>query len=72
MVIHDLNIDGTRFRPFETDPILVVDANAVLSFTVSGKRFQSISGRYAQFIEGQNGIQLIEFPEGCFPELPCA
>jgi hypothetical protein len=51
MVIHNLDIDWARFRPSETNSILVIDMDAVLSFALSCKRFQSITGWNAQFVK---------------------
>jgi hypothetical protein len=34
MVIRDFNIDWARFRPLETNSILVIDSDAVLSFAI--------------------------------------
>ena len=48
MVINDLDIPTISVAPYEADSPLIVDANAVLSPSVTAKRFQAISGRYAQ------------------------
>jgi len=50
MIIRDFNIAWARFCPFKTNPILVIDANAVLTFAIVFKRLQMIAGRYSKFI----------------------
>jgi len=51
VVIRDFNIEWTIFSPLETNPILVIDTNAVLSFPISRKRLQAIARWNAEFIE---------------------
>jgi len=43
MVIHNLNVVGISTTPYKADAPLIVDANAVLSFSVTFERFQSIA-----------------------------
>jgi len=46
MIIDDLDIDGTggTFRPFEANPPLVIDADAVLALSVPSQRFETVAG----------------------------
>ena len=44
----------------KADAVLVVDANAVLSFAVSGERFQAVAGNQGQVLQRNRPIQLEE------------
>jgi hypothetical protein len=37
VIVDHFNVDRTRIRPTKTDPILVVDPDAVLTVTISPK-----------------------------------
>lgn len=56
MVIHDLNVVRVAVSPPETDPPLVVDPNAVLTFPVSCQFFQPIPGWDSQVLDRLRGI----------------
>jgi len=45
MVIYNLDVVGISITPHEVDAPLIVDANAVLSFSVALERFQMITRR---------------------------
>lgn len=51
MVIHKFNLVGAIFVPFETDPPLPVDSNAVLPVAVSAQGFKSITRQSGQIFE---------------------
>jgi hypothetical protein len=61
VVIHDLNIISISRAPTETDPPLLVDSDAVLTFSVSFESFQSISRRYPEVVEDRGCIEHPEF-----------
>jgi len=44
MVVRDFNLLCITFTPDEADAPLIVDADAMLAFTVSAQRFQVIPG----------------------------
>lgn len=69
MVVCNFNINWTRLCPFETDPILVIDANAMLTFSFSCERLQMISRRYEQLVKIDNRIKLIKFSRRNFPNI---
>ena len=48
MIIHYLCITDTCFGPPEADPVLLVDADAVLPFPIPFQSFQVITGRDSQ------------------------
>jgi hypothetical protein len=39
--------------PLKANPVLVVDANAVLTFPVTSKRVQSIPRQYSQIVQAE-------------------
>lgn len=57
MVVDDLDVPGFAIAPHETDPPLVVDANAVLSLSISAQCLQTIAGRHAQIRELLRGVE---------------
>ena len=45
MVVDDLNIMGVAVAPAKADPPLVIDSDAVLSFSIAQQALQPIAGR---------------------------
>jgi hypothetical protein len=68
VVVHDLDVVGSRGCPHKTDPILIVDADTVLASTIPRQSFQSVAWRHAQIFERRRRIQLIEFADRDPPE----
>jgi hypothetical protein len=58
MVIDDLNLICIPAIKAKTDPPLIVDANAPLSYTVIRQCLQSIGWRKAQILDPRGRIQL--------------
>ena len=67
VIINDLDIRRAGTRPRETDAILVVDPNAVLSSAISTQCFQPIARRNPQLIQSHDRIQLVQFPPSDTP-----
>jgi hypothetical protein len=61
MIIDDFDVLGTRIGPSETNPELTVDADAVLSFPVAFKGFQTIPGWYAKVLQQPRDFQPPKF-----------
>ena len=61
VVINDLNIDRAKraLGPFETNPPLLVDPNAVLTLAITFKRFQTVA-RQIQVSERSRGVKLVK------------
>ena len=61
VVINDLNIDRAKraLWPFETNPPLLVDPNAVLTLAITFKRFQTVA-RQIQVWERSRGVKLVK------------
>ena len=51
MVIHDLDVPGRTVAPLETDPPLIVDADAVLPPPITVQSFEPIARRNPQIVE---------------------
>lgn len=57
MVVGNLDIGRACGSPVEADSPLVVDTNAVLSFSVAMESFESIPGRRSEVIDGFGSIE---------------
>jgi hypothetical protein len=64
MIVNDFHIPCMTVFPSETYPPLIVDADAPLSGTFTRQQFQSVAGRYAQFLDSAHGINELEFSPG--------
>jgi hypothetical protein len=58
VVVHDLNFVSIPLAPNEAKTPLVVNPNAILSFSVAVQYFQAISGRRCQIAQFRGAIQL--------------
>ncbi len=64
MIVCDLNVVGIVLMPDETNPVLVVDSDAVLPATIPTQFFQAVAGRESQVIKFKRSVQHREFPPG--------
>jgi hypothetical protein len=64
VVVNDLDLLGTRRRPGEADPPLLVDPNAVLSDTITTERLQPIARRHAKVLQPLRSIDHHQRAEG--------
>src|SRR2546428_9491103 len=60
MIIRDLDFAGIATLPSETDPILLVDPNAVLSAPTSTKPLESIPRRNRQLGKLPHPVELVK------------
>jgi hypothetical protein len=69
VVIHDFNVARAliAFGPFEANPPLVVDADAVLTAPISPQGFEPVSWEAPQRLQVRGGFQAVE-PLFCLPE----
>jgi hypothetical protein len=63
VVIDDLDIRRPRRRPRETDPPLVVDADAVLTHPITLQRLETIAWRNSYIVEDDGCIENHQLPE---------
>jgi hypothetical protein len=70
MVICNFNIHWPGFRPFEADPVLIINANAVLTFAFSFEFLQAISRGDSKFVERNNRVKLIKLPGDNISDIP--
>jgi hypothetical protein len=66
MIVDDLDVVGVTVFPPETDPPLFIDPDVVLSLSVPGKLFESVSWGNAHIIQRLGGVQQQELPQ-CHP-----
>jgi hypothetical protein len=62
MVIDNLDMSwaGGTFRPFEANPPLIVDANAVLAFSISSQHFKTVAGQHGEISQLNGRFQTIQ------------
>ena len=62
MVIDNLDLRWTdsTFRPFETNPPLIVDSDAVLALSISLQRFKTIARQDGEISELNGGFQAVQ------------
>jgi len=70
VVVDNLDLFGPDVRPEETDSVLIIDSDAVLSGSIPGKRFQAVSRRRAKIAQLGGRIELIELSRGDSPHGP--
>jgi hypothetical protein len=61
MVIDDLDVVGITVAPTKADPPLIVNSNAVLSFSIARKAFKPIAGGSFEIIEAAGVVYLHQF-----------
>ena len=64
MIVDDLDIDRSSGGPYETNPPLVVDLNAVLARPVGLERFQAVTRRNTKFLQPLGGVEVQESAPG--------
>ena len=62
-MLRDFYILGAILAEYEAEPPLLVDSDAVLAFAISGERLQPVARRYAQILQAQRRIKLLQFRE---------
>ena len=67
VVVYYLNLAWAAFRPDETNSILGIDPNAVLTVSVTQKGFQSVSWWDFKISQLIRRIKLVQFPTGNRP-----
>ncbi len=51
MVVHNFDPSCIALVPFEANPPLVIDANAILPLPITLQSFETIAGRHAQIVQ---------------------
>lgn len=65
MIINDSHIFRVSVHPFETDPPLLIDPNAMLPLPVSRECFQPIGRRHSQVLNRRASVQHLQLAIGC-------
>lgn len=63
MVINDFHVIRMGAFPAEANAVLIIDADAVLSFAIARKLLQAVARRNAEIVERFSGIQEQQFPQ---------
>jgi hypothetical protein len=69
VIVRDLHSIGPVGGPLEADPVLIVDANAVLAVAITPERFQTIPWRHPKILEPFDRIALIQLPVDHSPQV---
>ena len=64
MIIHNLHFVGIAIPPYEANPPLAINANAVLSGAVAAELFEAIAGHGCQVSQNGGGIENGQFSQG--------
>lgn len=62
MVVSNLNFRAAVVAPSETNSVLIVDANRMLTVTVTGQRFKLVPGRRAEVRKASRGVDCQQPP----------
>ena len=66
MIIYNFNFVRVAVHPFEADPPLLVDADAVLPFSAAPQGFQPVSRRDSEILEANRSVQKLQSVERSF------
>jgi len=72
MVVRDFDLVGIATLPTETDAVLIINANAVLSTPTATQAFKAIPGRNCQLANMTHTVELVELAAGNAPQIPRA
>ena len=61
MIIDNAYFVRTLRRPHEADPVLVIDANAVLPLSSSTQRFEPVAAGLPEIGQHRGGVEIVEF-----------
>jgi hypothetical protein len=64
MVIGDFDFIGVTFLPNKTDPVLLIDPDAVLIRSITFQTLQTIAWRHSELHDVAYSVDLIQFPTG--------
>jgi len=69
MIVGNFDLISIASGPFETNPPLIVDPNAMLSLPISLELLKSVSRRVTQILQCVGGVKDQELPHGRSPKL---
>jgi len=68
MVVHNFHVCWPRICPAETDAVLIINTNTLLSLSISLQGFQAVSWRNPKFVQRNYGVKLIKLAGGNLPQ----
>jgi hypothetical protein len=63
VIVNDLDVVGVTASPSETDPPLIVDADAVLALPITSQSFQAVPRRNTQVVQALGRIKHAELAQ---------
>jgi hypothetical protein len=58
VIVYDLHVFGSCFRPTETQPELIIDTDAILPLAIASQGFQPITGRHPEIRQSSRDLEL--------------
>ncbi len=68
MIVNDFDIVSVSVAPDETNPKLVIDADAVLTGSIALQSLQAVAWRNPQVFKPCGAVESEKFPQCCPPE----
>jgi len=72
VVVRDFDFVGISILPAETDPILLIDPDAVLSVSIARESLEMVPGRNRELLQIPDTVELRQLAPKRWPELPRA
>jgi len=60
VIVHDFDVVSVTVAPDKTNPVLIIDADAMLTLPVASERFKTISWKNNQVAKLMCRVQLLE------------
>src|SRR5437870_117287 len=66
VIVDDLHVGGSAvaFRPFEADPPLIIDPDAVLTLSISAQRFEPVPGQRREIPQRRRRLETVQLQLG--------
>jgi hypothetical protein len=61
VIIYNFHVIGISFVPGKADAPLIVNSDAVLSFSVPSQLFKPVTGRHPQALQRNGSVQHLQF-----------
>jgi hypothetical protein len=59
-MIHNLNVVRVSVDPFEANSPLLIDANTMLTFSITLQSFQTIAWRHGQIFQADSSVDQLQ------------
>jgi len=68
VIVDYFNVSWPSLRPLETDPILIVDTDAVLSLSISSQCLEHVARWDPEIVQAFRLVDRVQSPGGYTPE----